>query len=37
MTDELAIEWVKNLLGPDQVLAIEAEVASRVPPAESTL
>jgi len=34
ITDDLVIGWVQAALGPDQVAAIEAEVASRIPPAE---
>ena len=36
LTDDLVLGWVQTALGPDQVAAIEAEVASRVPPAEPT-
>ena len=32
LTDDLVMGWIHTALGPDQVSAIEAETASRIPP-----
>jgi hypothetical protein len=36
LTDDLVMGWIQTALGPEQVSAIEAETASRIPPAEPT-
>lgn len=36
LTDDLVMSWIQTALGPEQVSAIEAETASRIPPAEPT-
>lgn len=37
LTDELVLGWVQTALGPDQIAAIETELASQIPPAEPTV
>jgi hypothetical protein len=34
LTDDLIASWIKKILGDNKVAAMEAEVASRIPPAE---
>ena len=36
LTDDIVMGWIQAALGPEQVAAIEAETASRIPPAEPT-
>jgi len=36
LTDDLVMGWIQAALGPEQVAAIEAKTASRIPPAEPT-
>jgi len=36
LTDDIVMGWIQTALGPEQVAAIEAETASRIPPAEPT-